>query len=98
MSHGCHTCHCPNGCRCDKLAKEARIRAELGSELFDALVVLGAAEAERNRLEWALRKSEDVVADCLETVKNLVGDQDLDDNEVEVGSDIWRGLSLLKRP
>lgn len=43
MSHGCHACHCPNGCRCDEFAEARKLREQIGDEAYEALVDCGKA-------------------------------------------------------
>ena len=58
MSHGCHTCHCPNGCYCLELRQFREAEAALGPEIAGLMVKsqrfddeIRQIEKERARLE-----------------------------------------------
>lgn len=38
MSHGCHKCHCPNGCYCRELRQFREAEAALGPEIAELMV------------------------------------------------------------
>ena len=54
MSHGCHKCHCPNGCNCELDAEDQALRRELGDLGYEALLDLSIADREREDLESLL--------------------------------------------
>lgn len=57
MSHGCHICHCPNGCHCLELREYEAAKAALGPEIAELMAEaqkvdteIGEIEKERERL------------------------------------------------
>lgn len=77
MSHGCHKCNCPNGCRCDELAEARKLRDQIGKEAFDALVKCGEARAEHRSAIKALDEATAKLAFAAAHVRSLLTDAQL---------------------
>ena len=104
MSHGCHKCHCPNGCNCELDAEDQALRRELGDLGYEALLDLGIADREREDLERALRQKQNEVDEKYANVRKLIHEIELRGLErcVKYRSRIRRGLSVafqrIRRP
>lgn len=99
MSHGCHKCHCPNGCRCKELADFEAAKLALGSEVA-TLIQSGLAlereimalEAERSRIDERIAtKRQDFLPKQERLAQLTLGKQ------VECDAFIKAAIALLKR-
>lgn len=51
MSHGCHKCHCPNGCHCLELREYEAAKAALGPEIAELMAEAQKVDAEIGEIE-----------------------------------------------
>ena len=51
MSHGCRTCHSPNGCHCLELREYEAAKAALGPEIAELMMEAQKVDAEIGEIE-----------------------------------------------
>ena len=98
MSHGCHTCHCPNGCYCRELRQFREAEAALGPEIAELMVEsrrvddeIEQIEKERDRLEAQIYAKRRAFAPKDERLKALIKEK-----SVEVDAYTLASLKIMR--
>ncbi len=98
MSHGCHTCHCPNGCYCLELRQFREAEAALGPEIAGLMVEsqrvddeIRQIEKERARLEAQIDAKRRAFAPKDERLRALIKEK-----SVEADTYILASVKLLR--
>lgn len=98
MSHGCHKCHCPNGCYCLELRQFQEAEAALGPEIAELMVEsrrvdyeIEQIEKERARLEAQIDAKRRAFAPKDERLRGLIKEK-----SVEADTYILASVKLLR--